>query len=337
MSKTETEHEVVIIGSGPAGLTAAIYAARADLRPLVIEGPQPGGQLTITTEVENYPGFSKGIQGPALMDEMREQARRFGTEFLTNWISQVDLKMRPFRIVMDDRTVFAQTLIIASGASAKWLGIRGEAPAPEGLGGNGVSACATCDGFFFKGKHIVVVGGGDTAMEEANFLTRYASRVTVIHRRDHLRASKIMQEKALKNEKIDFIWDTAVKEILGNQEAGVTGVRLRHLTTGEEKVFNCEGVFIAIGHKPNTELFKAQLEMDEVGYLKTHGRTMVTSVPGVFACGDVQDSFYRQAITAAGTGCMAAIDAERFLDNQTQSHAFEAREVAQESNALAYA
>jgi thioredoxin reductase (NADPH) len=337
MSKTETEHEVVIIGSGPAGLTAAIYAARADLRPLVIEGPQPGGQLTITTEVENYPGFSKGIQGPALMDEMREQARRFGTEFLTNWISQVDLKMRPFRIVMDDRTVFAQTLIIASGASAKWLGIPGEAPAPEGLGGNGVSACATCDGFFFKGKHIVVVGGGDTAMEEANFLTRYASRVTVIHRREHLRASKIMQEKALKNEKIDFIWDTAVEEILGNQEAGVTGVRLHNLTTGEETVFNCEGVFIAIGHKPNTELFKGQLEMDEVGYLKTDGRTMATSVPGVFACGDVQDSFYRQAITAAGTGCMAAIDAERFLDNQTQIHAFEAREVAQESRVLTYA
>jgi thioredoxin reductase (NADPH) len=337
MSKTETEHEVVIIGSGPAGLTAAIYAARADLRPLVIEGPQPGGQLTITTEVENYPGFSKGIQGPALMEEMREQARRFGTEFLTNWISQVDLKVRPFRIVMDDRTVLAQTLIIASGASAKWLGIPGEAPAPAGFGGNGVSACATCDGFFFKGKNIVVVGGGDTAIEEATFLTRYASRVRVIHRRDQLRASKIMQDKAFKNDKIDFIWDTAVEEILGTSETGVTGVRLRNLKTGDDAVFGCEGVFIAIGHKPNTELFKGQLEIDEVGYLKTNGRTMATNVPGVFACGDVQDTFYRQAITAAGTGCMAAIDAERFLDNQTQILAFEEREVAQESDVLAYA
>ncbi len=321
----------------PRVLTAAIYSARADLQPLVIEGPQPGGQLTITTEVENYPGFSKGIQGPELMDEMREQARRFGTEFLTSWIKEVDLSERPFRIVMDDRVVWAQTLIIASGASAKWLGIPGEAPAPQGFGGLGVSACATCDGFFFKGKNIVVVGGGDTAMEEANFLTRYASRVTVIHRRDTLRASKIMQDKTFKNEKIDFIWDTAVEEVLGTQETGVTGVRLRNLKTGEESVFTCEGVFIAIGHKPNTELFKGQLEMNEVGYLKTSGRTMATNVPGVFACGDVQDSFYRQAITAAGTGCMAAIDAERFLDSQTQVPAFIACEVPEEANVLAYA
>lgn len=314
MSETEASYEVVIIGSGPAGLTAAIYAARADLRPLVIEGPQPGGQLTITTEVENYPGFSKGIQGPELMEEFREQAR-FGAEFLTNWIREVDLGQRPFKIVTDEQVLWAETLIIASGASAKWLGIPGEAPAPKGLGGLGVSACATCDGFFFKGKKIVVVGGGDTAMEEANFLTRYASHVTVIHRRDQLRASKIMQEKAFKNEKIDFIWDTAVEEILGSPETGVTGVRLRNLRNDEESVFACEGVFIAIGHKPNTDLFKGQLEMDEVGYLKTNGRTMTTNVPGVFACGDVQDTFYRQAITAAGTGCMAAIDAERFLDN----------------------
>lgn len=289
MSEKEASYEVVIIGSGPAGLTAAIYAARADLQPLVIEGPQPGGQLTITTEVENYPGFSKGIQGPELMDEMRAQASRFGTEFLTSWIREVDLRDRPFKIVTEEKVLWAETLIIASGASAKWLGIPGEAPAPAGLGGLGVSACATCDGFFFKGKNIVVIGGGDTAMEEANFLTRYASRVTVIHRRDHLRASKIMQEKALKNEKIDFIWDTAVEEILGNPEAGVTGVRLRNLKIGEETVFNCEGVFIAIGHKPNTELFKGQLEMDEVGYLKTNGHTMATNIPGVFACGDVQD------------------------------------------------
>ncbi len=315
MSEKEASYEVVIIGSGPAGLTAAIYAARVDLRPLVIEGPQPGGQLTITTEVENYPGFSKGIQGPELMDEFRAQAKRFGTEFLTSWISEVDLRERPFKIVTEERVLWARTLIIASGASAKWLGIPGEAPAPAGLGGLGVSACATCDGFFFKGKNIVVAGGGDTAMEEATFLTRYASKVTVIHRRDTLRASKIMQEKAFKNDKIDFIWDTAVEEILGTQQTGVTGVRLRNLKTAAESVFACEGVFMAIGHKPNTELFKGQLDMDEVGYLKTDGRTMATNVPGVFACGDVQDSFYRQAITAAGTGCMAAIDAERFLDN----------------------
>ena len=337
MSETEATYEVVIIGSGPAGFTAAIYAARADLRPLVIEGPQPGGQLTITTEVENYPGFSKGIQGPELMAEMRDQALRFGTEFLTNWISEVDLSRRPFGIVMDDRTVWAETLVVATGASARWLSIPGEAPVPNGFGGLGVSACATCDGFFFKGKNIVVVGGGDTAMEEANFLTRYASRVTVIHRRDQLRASKIMQEKAFKNDKIDFIWDTAVQEILGDRESGVTGVRLCNLKSDEETVFACEGVFIAIGHKPNTELFKGQLAMNEVGYLKTNGRTMATSVPGVFACGDVQDSFYRQAVTAAGTGCMAAIDAERFLDSQTQIHALKACELPHESNALVYA
>ena len=315
MSKETLHRDVVIIGSGPAGLTAAIYAARADLKPLVVEGPQPGGQLTITTEVENYPGFAKGIQGPELMEEFREQARRFGTEFLVTWINSADLSQRPFTLETEDQIIKAETLIIASGASAKWLGIPGEAPAPHGLGGYGVSACATCDGFFFKGKPIVVVGGGDTAMEEATFLTRYASRVTVVHRRDQLRASKIMQDKAFKNEKIDFIWDTAVEEILGTPETGVTGVRLRNLKTNEETIFPCEGVFIAIGHKPNTDLFKGQLEMDDVGYLKTSGRSMATNIPGVFACGDAQDSFYRQAVTAAGTGCMAAIDAERFLDN----------------------
>ena len=315
MTQEILHKEVVIIGSGPAGLTAAIYAARADLKPLVIEGPQPGGQLTITTEVENYPGFAEGIQGPELMEQFRAQAARFGTEFLVSWIDRVDLSERPFTLYTAEGTVKAETLIIASGASAKWLGIPGEAPAPHGLGGLGVSACATCDGFFFKGKKIVVVGGGDTAMEEATFLTRYASSVTVVHRRDHLRASKIMQDKALKNEKISFIWNTDVREIIGTPETGVTAVRLFNNVTGEETTFDCEGVFIAIGHKPNTDMFKGWLEMDEVGYLKTNGRTMATNIPGVFACGDAQDSFYRQAITAAGTGCMAAIDAERYLDN----------------------
>ncbi|MGB7921668.1 MAG: thioredoxin-disulfide reductase [Pyrinomonadaceae bacterium] len=323
MTKETLHRDVVIMGSGPAGLTAAIYAGRADLHPLVIEGPQPGGQLTITTEVENYPGFAKGIQGPELMDEFRAQAQRFGTEFVTTWIDKVDLQKRPFTLYGKESpeseeittVIRAETLIISTGASAKWLGIPGEAPAPQGLGGLGVSACATCDGFFFKGKAIVVVGGGDTAMEEATFLTRYASRVTVVHRRDTLRASKIMQEKAFKNDKIDFIWDTAVEEVQGTPETGVTGVLLRDLKSNEERVFPCEGVFVAIGHKPNTDLFKGQLEMDDVGYLKTSGRSMSTNISGVFACGDAQDSFYRQAVTAAGTGCMAAIDAERFLDN----------------------
>ena len=315
MAKEQISKEVVIIGSGPAGLTAAIYAARADLHPLVVEGPQPGGQLMITTEVENYPGFSKGIQGPELMQEFRDQAARFGTEFLITHVNRADLSSRPFTLETDDHIIKTETLIIASGASAKWLGIPGEAPAPDGLGGYGVSACATCDGFFFKGKPLVVVGGGDTAMEEANFLTRYASSVTVIHRRDTLRASKIMQDKAFKNEKINFIWDTAVEEILGTPQTGVVGVKIKNLKTGEESIFPCEGVFIAIGHKPNTDIFKGQLDMDEVGYLKTARVSMGTNIPGVFACGDAQDSFYRQAVTAAGTGCMAAIDAERFLDD----------------------
>jgi thioredoxin reductase (NADPH) len=296
-------------------LTAAIYSGRANLNPLVIEGPQPGGQLMITTDVENYPGFAKGIMGPQLMEEFREQAARFGTDFLTAYVTHADLSKRPFTLTTDEHIVRAETLIIASGASAKWLGIPGEAPAPHGLGGLGVSACATCDGFFFKGKPIVVVGGGDTAMEEATFLTRYASHVTVIHRRDHLRASKIMQDKAFKNPKIDFLWNHTVEEILGNPKDGVNGARIRNVETGEERIFPCGGVFIAIGHQPNTDVFKGQLEMDEIGYLKTNGRTMATNIPGVFACGDAQDSYYRQAVTAAGTGCMAAIDAERFLDN----------------------
>jgi thioredoxin reductase (NADPH) len=319
------KRDVVIIGSGPAGLTAAIYTARASLKPLLIDAPPdaaqqttPGGQLMITTDVENYPGFSEGIQGPELMHEFRKQAERFGTEFMEGWITDVDLSERPFTIYVDGGpTISAETLIIATGASAKWLGIPGEAKVPDGFGGNGVSACATCDGPLpaFRNRTLVVVGGGDTAMEEATFLTRYAAKVYVVHRRDKLRASKIMQEKAFANEKIEFIWNTAVDEIVGTQEDGVTGVRLRNLVNGEKQVFPCSGVFVAIGHRPNTDLFRGQLDMDEVGYLKTGGHSTATNIPGVFACGDVQDSFYRQAVTAAGTGCMSAIDAERFLDH----------------------
>jgi thioredoxin reductase (NADPH) len=314
----------VIIGSGPAGLTAAIYAGRASLKPLLIDAPAdaekqttPGGQLMITTEVENYPGFPEGIQGPELMAEFRKQAERFGTEFLEAWITSVDLDQRPFTLYAGDYTIETETLIIATGASAKWLGVPGEAKVPNGFGGNGVSACATCDGPLpaFRNKPIVVIGGGDTAMEEATFLTRYASRVYVVHRRDKLRASKIMQEKAFRNEKIEFIWDTEVLEILGTQEHGVTGVRLRNVETGEEKNFPCAGVFVAIGHKPNTDLFRGQIEMDDVGYIKTSGKSTATNIPGVFAAGDVQDSIYRQAVSAAGTGCMAALDAEKFLDH----------------------
>ncbi|QQS40348.1 MAG: thioredoxin-disulfide reductase [Acidobacteriota bacterium] len=321
MSQEEIRKKVVILGSGPAGLTAAIYAARAQLDPVVIEGPQPGGQLTITTDVENYPGFADGIMGPALMEEFRGQAARFGTEFLQTWIDRVDLSERPFTLdgktsedAEDITTVIkADTLIIATGASAKWLGIPGEDPVPNGLGGNGVSACATCDGFFFRGKPVVVVGGGDTAMEEATFLTRFASKVSIIHRRDEFRASAIMQDRALKDPKIEVLWNTEVREILGTQDEGVTAVRLYNNVSGEESVFPTGGVFVAIGHKPNTDLFKDWLEMDDVGYIKTEGSSMKTNIEGVFASGDAQDSYYRQAVTAAGTGCMAAIDAERFL------------------------
>jgi thioredoxin reductase (NADPH) len=318
------DREVVIIGSGPAGLTAAIYAARANLRPLLIDAPSdaekqttPGGQLMITTEVENYPGFPHSIQGPELMEAFRLQAERFGTEFLEEWITDVDLSERPFILQTGNYTVNAQTLIIATGASAKWLGIPGEAKVPMGFGGNGVSACATCDGPLpgFRNQELVVVGGGDTAMEEATFLTRYASKVYLIHRRDKLRASKIMQDKAFHNKKIEFVWNTGVEEILGEGDKGVTGVRLLNLHTEETRVLPCAGVFIAIGHKPNTDLFKGQIDMDAVGYLLTSHRSTATNVPGVFACGDVQDATYRQAVTAAGTGCMAALDAERFLDH----------------------
>ncbi len=321
MSTTNIERKVVILGSGPAGLTAAIYASRAELSPLVIDGPQPGGQLTITTDVENYPGFADGIMGPALMEQFREQATRFGTEILNVWIDKVDLSQRPFTLYGKDSEdaeaittiVKADTLIIATGASAKWLGVPGEAPVPEGLGGNGVSACATCDGFFFRGKPIVVVGGGDTAMEEALFLTKFASKVSLVHRRHEFRASKIMQERVLAHEKIDVLWNTELKEIQGSKEAGVESVTLFNNETKETSNFPTQGVFIAIGHKPNTDLFKGVLDMDDVGYLITKGKSMETNIPGVFACGDAQDSYYRQAVTAAGTGCMAAIDAERFL------------------------
>ena len=324
MAKETLKRDVVIIGSGPAGLTAAIYSARANLRPLLIDAPAnaekqtvPGGQLMITTDVENYPGFAEGIQGPELMADFRKQAERFGTEFLEAWISEVDLRERPFTLYTEDQTIIAETLIIASGASAKWLGIPGEAKVPDGFGGHGVSACATCDGPLpaFRNKTLVVVGGGDTAMEEATFLTRYAAKVFLVHRRDKLRASKIMQDKAFRNEKIEFIWNTEVEEILGTDQEGVIGVRLHNLQTGETRVLPCAGVFVAIGHKPNTGLFKGQLDMDEIGYLKTSGHSSATNIPGVFACGDVQDSVYRQAVTAAGTGCMSAIDVERFLDH----------------------
>ena len=324
MATEEIRRQVVIIGSGPAGLTAAIYSARANLTPLLIDAPvdtekqtTPGGQLMITTDVENYPGFAKGIEGPELMMEFRKQAERFGTEFLEEWITKVDLQERPFTLYTENKIIRTETLIIASGASAKWLGVPGEAKTPVGFGGNGVSACATCDGPLpaFRNKRLVVVGGGDTAMEEATFLTRYASKVYVVHRREKLRASKIMQEKAFRNEKIEFVWNADVQEILGTAEHGVTGVRLRNGSDGEHFTLECEGVFIAIGHKPNTDLFKGQIDMDPVGYLLTNGHSTATNIPGVFACGDVQDSVYRQAITAAGTGCMSAIDAERFLDH----------------------
>jgi thioredoxin reductase (NADPH) len=303
-------HNLVIIGSGPAGLTAAIYASRANLSPLLIEGWQSGGQLTTTTEVENYPGFSKGIMGPELMKEMRGQAERFGTEFLTGDVSAVDLSRRPFRLTIDgEQTVEAGALILATGASPIRLGL----PNEYRLTGYGVSTCATCDGYFFRGQDLVVVGGGDSAVEEATFLTKFARTVTVVHRRDKLRASKIMQDRAMKNEKISFAWNSVVEDILGKDL--VTGVRLKNIVTGASTDLACAGVFVAIGHRPNTDLFKGQLDMDDSGYVLT-SRGTATSVPGVFAAGDVQDTKYRQAITAAGSGCMAAIDAERFLEHQ---------------------
>lgn len=307
-------HKVIIIGSGPAGLTAAIYAARADLSPLLIEGWQSGGQLTTTTEVENFPGFPKGIMGPELMKDMRAQAERFGTEFRTGEVTAVHLKTSPFKVVVDgDQTVESKTLIIATGATPITLGL----PNERRLWGHGVSSCATCDGFFFKGKELVVVGGGDSAMEEATFLTKFASKVSIVHRRDKLRASKIMQDRALHNERIAFLWNTVVEDVLGQHV--VTGVRLKNVVTGKVWDLSCAGLFLAIGHRPNTGLFSGQLEMDATGYLNTH-RGTATSVPGVFAAGDVQDASYRQAVTAAGSGCMAAMDAERFLESDGHHH-----------------
>ncbi len=306
---SEKVESITILGTGPAGLTAAIYSARASLNPLVIEGSQPGGQLTITSDVENYPGFANSVMGPELMQAFRKQAERFGCRFMQGDVQKVSLDQTPLTLLTADGTeIKTRTLIIATGASAKWIGI----PSEKKLLGKGVSSCATCDGFFFKNMDIVVVGGGDTAMEEATFLTRFAKTVRVIHRRDTLRASKIMQEKAFKNPKISFIWDSAIEEVLGEKE--VTGVRVRNLKSNQIQDLSCQGLFVAIGHEPNTALFRSALNCNPHGYLLTQSGSTRTNIPGVFAAGDVADHVYRQAVTAAGTGCMAAIDAERYLE-----------------------
>ena len=303
--------KVIIIGSGPAGLTAATYAARANLEPLVFEGVQPGGQLTITTDVENYPGFPDGIMGPDLMDKFRDQAKRFGAECYFKHVTKVDLQSNPFKVWIADETYTSDTIIIATGATARLLGLESE----KKLMGHGVSACATCDGFFFKDKKVFVVGGGDSAMEEASFLTKFASDVQIIHRRTELRASKIMQDRVINNPKINIQWNTTLDDIEGSIDDGVSAVVLKDAISGDLRSEECDGVFLAIGHTPNTELFDNFLDLDDKKYIRTTNNSTKTSVPGIFACGDVQDSIYRQAITAAGSGCMAAMDAEKYLES----------------------
>ncbi|PWN05631.1 thioredoxin-disulfide reductase [Rhodohalobacter mucosus] len=308
-------YDVVIVGSGPAGLTAALYAARADLNPIIFEGPEPGGQLMQTTDVENYPGYPEGVMGPKMMEDFRQQAKRFGADCRYGYVTRIDFDNRPYKLTVDEEaTVYAHAIIIATGASAMWLDL----PSEQRLRGKGVSACATCDGAFFRNEHVVIVGGGDTAMEEATFLTKFASKVTVIHRRDELRASKAMQNRAFENEKIEFMWDSELQEVMGEQ--AVQGVKVKNNKTGEVTTLeDVTGVFIAIGHKPNTDLFKGVLSMDDVGYIKTKGQSTETDLPGIFASGDAMDPIYRQAVTAAGTGCRAALDAERYLaDNKDE-------------------